>query len=568
MRSNFSLRTASAVIGTIGLAALGLAQSVPTPDWTADNATLSGHAAGPVLDTRVSPNGTFVASIVAKAGTAGGLEVRVRNASTGAFLWSADMGPAPTAGLPRLAFSNDSSRLYFSSDANPDPLIFDGQLEAKVPSTGANVAGFPLNSDFTDFIKTRVVTSPNGTWFAYQDGRDPGGVFQAQIHVRTTAGAHYATVNIGGSGVFPDIRDFQFTNNGTDGELIIALANGDFYRVNLFSGAKLDYHPTHSGSAVNRIERIPGDVNNFMVARESGTTLHSMPYAGGALVRDYTNATTGVPTGAKRGIAYFGTTTATGVAYGMCAVGQFDFSTFVRVDNGDRIAQFDLRRSGQPASDSRMNAVACVGGGATNLFFGAIGAASNERVMSVDRPEYGLSLSPTAIIGGQTSTGTVFLPGPAPTGGFTANMSYGVALSGPATVTVPAGATSQTFTVNSVTVDADAAPVVSAIFPHYTDNDALNLERAKVAGVAFSPTSGQPGDSTTATVTLNAPVTSDRVVALSYSNPAMFTTNPGTVTVTTGNSTATVNLIGADASADVTGTLTGSLNGAAGRKRR
>ena len=76
MRSNFSLRTASAVIGAFGLAALGLAQSVPTPDWTADSTTLSGHAAGPVLDTRVSPNGTFVASIVAKAGTAGGLEDR------------------------------------------------------------------------------------------------------------------------------------------------------------------------------------------------------------------------------------------------------------------------------------------------------------------------------------------------------------------------------------------------------------------------------------------------------------------------------------------------------------
>lgn len=472
------------------------------------------------------------------------------------------MGPAPTAGLPRLAFSNDSSRLYFSSDADPDPGIFDGQLEAKVPSTGANVAGFPRNDDSTDFIKTRTVTSPNGTWYAYQDGRNPGGVFQNQIIVRNTAGnALYATVNIGGSGVFPDIRDFQFTNEGTQGELLIALANGDFYRVNLFSGAKLDYHPTHSGTAVNRIERIPGDVNNFMVARESGTTLHSMPYAGGALVRDYTNATTGVPVGAKRGIAFFGTTTATSVAYGMCAVGQFDFTTFVRVDNGDRIVQYDLRRSGQPASDSRMNAVACVGGSATNLFFGAIGAASNERVLSVDRPEYGVSLSPTAVIGGQSSTGTVFLPGPAPTGGFTANMTYGTALSGPATVTVPAGATSQTFTVNSVTVDADAAPLVTATFPHIFDADPLSLERAKVAGVAFSPTSGQSGDATTATVTLNAPVTSDRVVSLSYSNAAMFTTNPATVTVLAGNATATVNLTGANTSSDMTGNLTGTLNG-------
>lgn len=551
MRSNFSLRTATAVVGALGLVAVGLGQAVPTPNWTADSATLSGHAAGPVLDARLSPNGTYVASIVTKAGTAGGLEVRVRNASTGAFLWSADMGPAPAAGLPRIAFSNDSSRLYFSSDADAGA-AFDGQLEAKAPATGANIAGFPINDADTDFIKTRVVTSPNGTWYAYEDARQPAANVQPQIIIRPTAGgAVYARVNIGGGGgPYPDIRDFQFTNNGTDGELIVALADGNFYKVNLFSGVTVSYSAS-TGASVNRIERIPGDTTNFMVARESGTTLESLTFAAGATTRSYTN----VPAGAKRGFTFLGTTTGTGVAYMMCAVGLFDFPTFVRVDNGDLVVQYDVRRTGQPASDSRMNAVA--GAGSGSVYFGALGT---ERVLNVARPEYGVSLSPTSVIGGQSSTGTVFLPGVAPAGGYVVNMSYGTALSGPATVTVPAGASSQTFTVNSVTVDADAAPLVTATFPHTYDADPLSLVRAKVTGLAFSPISGQPGETTTATVTLNAPVTSNRTVTLGYSNPGTFETEPVSLVVSAGSATGTVNLIGAGTANDELTTVTAGLN--------
>lgn len=551
MRSNFSLRTATAVVGLLGLVTVGLGQAVPTPAWTADSATLSGHAAGPVLDTRLSPNGTFVASVVAKAGPAGGLEVRVRNASDGTFLWSADMGPVPTSGLPRIAFSNDSNRLYFSSDADATA-TFDGQLEARVPATGANVAGFPINDANTNFIKTRVVTSPNGTWYAYQDGRDPTGPLQQQIIVRNTAGnAVYATVNIGGSGVFPDVRDFQFTNNGTDGELIVAQANGDFYRVNLNTGALVSFSTT-TGSNVNRVERIPGDTTNFMVAREGGVTLESITYAAGVQTRNYTNA----PAGAKRGFTFLGTTTSTGVAYMMGVVGAFNFPTFLRVDTGDLIVQYDVRRTGQPASDSQMNAIAGAGTGA--VFFGANGT---ERVLRVARPEYSLSLSPTSIVGGGSSTGTVTLPGLAPTGGFLVNLSYGAALSGPATVTVPAGASSVTFTVNSVTVNADASPLVTATFPHTFDADPLNLIRASVTGMVFSPVSGQSGDSTTATVTLNGPVTTNTTVALGYSNVGTFTSEPASVLVTAGNSTATVNYTGANTSTDEVTNVTASLNG-------
>lgn len=553
MRSNFSLRTATAVVGLLGLVTVGLGQAVPTPAWTADSATLSGHAAGPVLDTRLSPNGLFVASVVAKASTSGGLEVRVRNASDGTFLWAADMGPAPTSGLPRVAFSNDSTRLYFSSDADAGA-TFDGQLEARVPATGAMAAGFPINNVDTNFIKTRVVTSPNGTWYAYQDGRDPTGTLQQQIIVRNTVGnAEYATINIGGSGVFPDIRDFQFTNNGTDGELIIAQANGDFYRVNLNTGALVSYSTT-TGAAVNRIERIPGDTTNFMVARESGNTLESLTFAAGVQTRNYTNA----PTGAKRGFTFLGTTTSTGVAYMVGAVGAFNFPTFLRVDNGDVVAQYDVRRTGQPASDSQMNAIA--GAGIGGVFLGANGT---ERVLSVARPEYQLSLNPVTIIGGTTSTGTITLPGVAPAGGFLVNLTYGANASGPATATVPAGLSTVDFTVNTLTVDANTPTTVQATFPHTFDNDTLNLTPVLVSSVAITPDPAPNSTNTTGSVTLNAAVTSDRVVSLSFSPGGNFALAPATVTVPTGSNTANFTFRSTVVPAGFAATATATLNGVA-----
>lgn len=550
MRSNFSLRTATAVVGALGLVAVGLGQAVPTPNWTADSATLSGHAAGPVLDTRISPNGTYVASIVTKAGTAGGLEVRVRNASDGTFLWSADMGPAPAAGLPRIAFSNDSSRLYFSSDADAGA-TFDGQFEAKVPATGANVAGFPINDADTDFIKTRTVTSPNGTWFAYEDARQPAANVQPQIIIRNTSTrAIYARVNIGGGGgPYPDIRDFQFTNNGTDGELIVAQADGNLYKVNLFSGVTVSYSAS-TGSSVNRIERIPGDTTNFMVARESGTTLESLTYAAGATTRSYTN----VPAGAKRGFAFSGTHSGTGVAYMMVAVGLFDFSTYVRVDTGDVVAQYDLRRTGQPSSDSRMRSVATYGG---NSFFGAEGT---ERVLSVGDPAYNMDINPVSFIGGTSTTGKIILPGVAPAGGYLVNMTYGANTAGPATVTVPAGASEQTFTITSLTVDASTPVTITATFPHFVDNDSVTLTPILVSAVTITPDPAPNSSNSTGSVTLNAPVTSNRTVALAWSPIGNFAVAPASVTVLAGSDTANFTFKSNVIPAGFAATVTGSLN--------
>jgi hypothetical protein len=78
-----------------------------------------------------------------------------------------------------------------------------------------------------------------------------------------------------------------------------------------------------------------------------------------------------------------------------------------------------------------------------------------------------LTLNPTGVVGGlQSSTGTVTLSGPAPAGGAQVTLSSsnsGVARV-PSSVTVPAGATSATFTVNTSVVLISTSATISASY--------------------------------------------------------------------------------------------------------
>src|SRR6266446_2701783 len=77
-----------------------------------------------------------------------------------------------------------------------------------------------------------------------------------------------------------------------------------------------------------------------------------------------------------------------------------------------------------------------------------------------------LSLNPTSVTGGNSSTGTVTLSGPAPTGGaqVTLSSSNTTAASVPSSVTVAAGASSATFTVSTSAVAASTSVTISAAY--------------------------------------------------------------------------------------------------------
>ena len=88
-----------------------------------------------------------------------------------------------------------------------------------------------------------------------------------------------------------------------------------------------------------------------------------------------------------------------------------------------------------------------------------------------------LTLNPTSVVGGLgSSTGTVTLSGPAPAGGAQiALSSSNGAASVPASVTVPAGATSATFTVNTAIVLISTSSNISASYNSTTRTATLGV---------------------------------------------------------------------------------------------
>jgi hypothetical protein len=88
-----------------------------------------------------------------------------------------------------------------------------------------------------------------------------------------------------------------------------------------------------------------------------------------------------------------------------------------------------------------------------------------------------LTLSPSSVTGGNSSTGTVRLSGPAPVGGAQIMLSSsdpGTA-SVPSSVTVPAGATSATFTVNTSIVLSSTSVTISALYGGNTRTATLTV---------------------------------------------------------------------------------------------
>jgi hypothetical protein len=88
-----------------------------------------------------------------------------------------------------------------------------------------------------------------------------------------------------------------------------------------------------------------------------------------------------------------------------------------------------------------------------------------------------LSLNPSSVVGGvQSSTGTVTLSAPAPAGGaIVALSSSNAAARVPGSVTVPAGATSASFTINTSIVLISTSSTISASYNGTTRSATLNV---------------------------------------------------------------------------------------------
>jgi hypothetical protein len=161
-----------------------------------------------------------------------------------------------------------------------------------------------------------------------------------------------------------------------------------------------------------------------------------------------------------------------------------------------------------------------------------------------------VGFSPNPVDAGTNSTGTITMIGPAPDGGAVVTLSSvaldasGAQIPGvtlaiiPASVTVPAGQTSQTFSVTQTVVPGTGMSAILQVTAAYQSSSAqgnLTINRPLgPTGLSFNPSSFLGGTSVTGTVTLSGPAPAGGAVVSLDSNNAALAKLPASVTVPAG----------------------------------
>lgn len=172
-----------------------------------------------------------------------------------------------------------------------------------------------------------------------------------------------------------------------------------------------------------------------------------------------------------------------------------------------------------------------------------------------------VSLSPTTVQGGSTSTGTLNLSGPAGPGGMVVSLSSNlVAATVPATVSVPQGSSSANFPIATTGVNLKSTAVITGSLNGVIQTATLTINPVNLISLSLSPTSVVGGSNSTGSITLSGPAgIGGTPVATSSSTNSV--TVPGTVTVPFGQSSATFTIQTSAVASPTSATVTASLNG-------
>jgi hypothetical protein len=153
-----------------------------------------------------------------------------------------------------------------------------------------------------------------------------------------------------------------------------------------------------------------------------------------------------------------------------------------------------------------------------------------------------LGVNPSAVTGGQSTTGTVSLTGPAPEGGAVVTLaSANPAATVPNSVTVAPNSSSVNFTVNTTSVSASTAGNITATYAGVTQSAALTVNPAAPAVLSLlslNPTTVVGGLPSTGTVKLDKAAPAGGATVALTSNKTLATVQPS-VTVAAGATSAT-----------------------------
>jgi hypothetical protein len=148
-----------------------------------------------------------------------------------------------------------------------------------------------------------------------------------------------------------------------------------------------------------------------------------------------------------------------------------------------------------------------------------------------------LALSPTTVLSGTQATGTVTLNGPAPAGGAVVALASGdtTVATVPATFTIPAGASSGSFTITTRPQRFDFTVTISASYHSTTARAALTVTHVNnILFLELDPSTIEGSTTSTGTVFIFDPAPAGgAVVRLTSSNPGLAKV-PASVTVPEG----------------------------------
>src|SRR5437667_2232366 len=179
-----------------------------------------------------------------------------------------------------------------------------------------------------------------------------------------------------------------------------------------------------------------------------------------------------------------------------------------------------------------------------------------------------VSVTPTSVVGGNSSQGTVTLTAGAPAGGAVVGLSSAntAVATVPASVTVAAGATSATFSITTTSVTASTVLAITGTFHAVSRSAVLTVNPTppppSLSSVTVNPTSVVGGTTSTGTVTLTtAAPTGGAIVTLSSTN-ATVASVPASVTVAAGAISANFTISTTAVTVATPVTISGTFGGA------
>jgi uncharacterized protein (TIGR03790 family) len=176
-------------------------------------------------------------------------------------------------------------------------------------------------------------------------------------------------------------------------------------------------------------------------------------------------------------------------------------------------------------------------------------------------PQASLALSSRYVVNGDSPSGTVTLPNPAPAGGTVVSLTSSLPklVVVPASVTVPAGSTTARFSISAAATPLVTADTAARITASGVGQNALTV--SPLLGALFvAPGSILGGASASGLILLNANAKAGGAIVALSSNSGSITV-PATITVPQGASQATFTISSSAVASVTTGSITATLFG-------